>query len=110
MHRLMSNRWWTFIATLALCIACSAHPRLVRADSSDPNLFGDPTGGTEGSGDPDVPDSPSKQKGFPRGEMRPITHVYAMKRPAGDGFARDSVLMWRLRVVRMSLQAFLVRF
>lgn len=109
MHRFTLNRWWTLIVTLALCVACSVRPRVVYADG-DPTLLGDPGGGSEGSGDPDVPDSPSKTKGFSRGEMRPVTHVYAMRRPAGDGFARGSVLMWRLRVVRLSLETFLVRF
>lgn len=110
MHRFSVNRWWTLIVTLALCIACSARPRIVLAGGSDPSQFGDPSGTNGGMGDPDVPDSPGKQ-GLPRGQMRPVTHVNSFWwHSAGDGVSQRSVLMWRLRVLRWSLQTFFVRF
>ncbi len=109
MHRFGKNRWWTLILTLTLSLACFASPRLVRAD--DPTQFGDPSGSGGGNtGDPDVPDNPTKGKGYVRGAMRPSTYVYSSRRTAGDGYAGGTVMMWRLRVALLSLRIFFVRF
>ena len=108
MHRFPKNRWWTLILTLVLCFGAFATPRPVHAD--DPQQFGDPSGSSDGQGDPDVPDNPIKSRGISHGTMRPSTNTYAARRPAGDGSAIGSVMMWRLRVALWSLRVFLVRF
>ena len=85
--------------------ACSAfaEPRELGIDPLDP---GAPAGGGGAIGDPDEPiPGKSARRGY---QQRGATRLQS--RPVGDGRGMSSVGMWRLRVVLLSLKAYVLHF
>jgi len=106
MLRFEKNRWWTLVLALALCLACTAsQPGSARAGSGE-IIEVDPT---SGSGQPDQPTGPTKQKpglGAAQWDGGAVHQV----RSVGDGRITTGVWMWRLQVIVRSLRSVYFRF
>jgi hypothetical protein len=109
MPRFDRSRWWAFILTSSLCLACwCLTPGGAAADSPLRGL-GDPSGGgvPTGTGDPDIPQGPkgSSLRGTGLGGA-----TYDGMRAAGDGSVSRDVWVMRLRVVLQGAKSFYLRF
>ena len=102
MLRFAQNRWWAFILTLSLLLSSvTAIAPAYSGDGSDPIEIGEGSGGSDPSGDPDVPAGPGKA-GFGARRAAPDGYQYAAT-AVGDGGSRASVWVWRFHVVLRSL-------
>jgi hypothetical protein len=112
MARFFWNRRWTFILALGVSLVfCSAafHPGTALASTPSSMNIGDPGGGADQLGDPDLPSGPTKNTRagttWVRGGVTLETST------AGDSRVSSSVgRWWRLRVALLSLRNWLVRF
>lgn len=108
MRRFDKNRWWAFILTSSLCLACwCLVPGGVSADSPYRGLDDAGGGGVPtGTGDPDIPQAPKTSL---RGTGVGGATQYGM-RAAGDGMVSTGTWMMRLRVVLQGAKVFYLRF
>jgi len=103
MLRFAQNRWWAFVLTLSLLITSGAalSPAFGDGGASDILVIGDGGGGSNPSGDPDVPAGPGKT-GTGTRHAAPGGYRYAAT-AVGDGGSAASVWVWRFHVVLRSL-------
>lgn len=119
MPRFKSNRWWTFILTLAVLVAaCCWRPGnsfadIVRGELQPGTGITDPGSGAPppvGVGDPDVPMGTSalrKWRGGPMGNGNGTLSMHAV----GDSHyvGVSSVWMWRLSMLAQVMRVYWVR-
>ena len=102
MSRLSSNRHWTLILALGVCLAGSS--LVVRHSCADP-VMGTPAddqggvgnGGPTGVGDPDVPDGAGRSKSIRTGGLSRGGNIYR-NHAVGDGRIAGSRMVWRMYV------------
>lgn len=102
MRRFAQNRWWSYILTLCVLLACAAtFPSPSVGEGVDPIVL--PIGGTDPDpgGDPDGTAGPGK-RGYGYGRAVPGGERYGTT-AMGDGVSVRSVWVWRLHVVLRSL-------
>ena len=114
MPRFSSNRWWTFILTIALLVVgLSAAAK----SNADPFRYGDWTAGDltgpgnpspNGVGDPDQPVN-TRVKYMQRGSIGGGGSLH-VSRAAGDRRVAGNVWMIRLLVMQRLLRSMLYRF
>ena len=111
MARLSMNKQTALI--LALTAALLASPSLVTRSLASPIQGAGEIGGAGGStgdgkGDPDVPTGPARTTTV--GSQRHVVEPQVTA-TVGDGrMSRNSVWMWRIRIVLQSLRAYAFRF
>jgi hypothetical protein len=109
MHRFGKNRWWAFILTSSLVLACwCLRPGGASADGPFVGWGdnGDGGGVPTGTGDPDVPQGP-KNSALRRSGTEA---TYLGARAAGDGTVSKGVWMIRLRVVLQGVKSFYLHY
>jgi len=106
MQRFFTNRLWTFILALTLCLGgtavlsgTTAHAADAPAISDDPLQGGGPGAGY---GDPDAPSGDSKRAQLRGGVVVPRGSATI----AGDDLDLQGAWMWRLRLALQSLRGF----
>jgi hypothetical protein len=103
MRRFAQNRWWSYLLTLSVMLACIATiPSSSYGDSgTDPITLPGGGGAPDPGGDPDGTAGPGRG-GPGYGRMVPGGSRHATT-AMGDGVSARSVWVWRLHVVLRSL-------
>ena len=112
MSRFSVNRKWTLILALGLCIASSVVVSNAIADPvyEAPGDESGADGGTNGIGDPDVPDGAGRAKYIKAGVLSRDGYGYYGNRFVGDERGLGSSWMTRLYVVWRGTRSIWFRF